>query len=70
MVLMFCSDYVGAPMGSGLAHLTEHLPVYILASAPKMNPGLMRSSEVITHFSIINTINLILPYISRSFISR
>ena len=64
----FCSAYAGAPTGSGPAHLTEHPSAYILDSAPELNPSLTKSSEVITYFSIIDTIKLffILPYISRS----
>ena len=51
-----CSAYAGTPAESGPAHLTEHLPAYILESALELNPSLTRSSEVITHFSTIDTI--------------
>ena len=62
------STYGSAPTRSGPAHLTEHLLAYILDSAPKPNPTLTRSSEVITHFNTMDTIKrfFILPYISRS----
>ena len=56
MVLMFCSDTVSAPAGTGPTHLTEHLPAYIVNSALELNSSLTRSSEVITHFSTIDTI--------------
>ena len=56
MVLLFCSDSIDMPVGSGLAQLTKHLPAYILDSALELNPSLTRSSEVITHFSTIHVI--------------
>ena len=60
------------PVGSGPTHLIEPLPAYILYSSPKLNPSLTRNSEVITHFSTIDTIKyfFILPYVFRSFTSR
>ena len=56
MVPLLYSDSVGAPAGSGPAHLTEHLSAYILDSASELNPSLMRSSKVINHFNTINNI--------------
>ena len=71
MVILFCSDSVGAQARSGPAHLMENLQAFILDSAPDFNPSLTGSSDVITYFSAIDTINffLIFPCISRSFIS-
>ena len=56
MVPPFYSNSVAAPVVSGLSHLIEHLPTYILDSAMDFNPSLTRSFDVFTHVSAIDTI--------------
>ena len=56
MVPPFCSNSVAAPVVSGLSHLIEHLPTYILDSTLDFNPSLTMTLDVISYFCTIRTI--------------